>query len=489
MLWRERGRREVDERAKNSRPSHCERFEASLFTVCDKGESWVMMSSKSKSGYEAVPDVEESRVIPTPKANPRETYPEADELQARLLGDLDEVIRLPNPKVELPRIQAQQVAGAPTTWSELWEALKIPTQTFIATVLAAILTVILGNSLVQEAFPYVACVCAFASSVPSLSQRFTKQSDRGFETLDEIDGTIDAQVDAVTFQVQLIVDSIQDLVKQVVAPVRPKIVQARKLESVLKKYDDSIDIPDPDDIERELDGCNDAVQRSMDAVKRSIDFRKCVPVYFRSRENFKMYMVYPVLAIFLALQIYGVYQSSQLQSTSDTNATVETTRFLRGFSVEQELDTVVEEVRTSTMGDTSDENLSWYPIWSSIQVYVSAIAEILLGFVMSQAAMVALSLNIAIGRVENQANEAIDTTGAAEVFNAYLTSKMEAVRAKLLKLVENMIKVDKVQEKLSSGAPRLEVEHLKDSAKETLKEVKGQQGFPFKLIWSPSGKK
>lgn len=443
------------------------------------------MASKSKAGYEAVPDVEESRAIPRPKDNPREKYPEADELQARLLGDLDEVIRLPNPKVEVPRIQAQQVAGAPATWSELWEALKIPTQTFLATVLAALGTVIWGSPLVQAAFPYVACVAAFASSVPSLTQRFTKQSDRGFETMDEVDGTIDAQVDAVTFKVQFILDTIQDLVKQVVEPVRPKLAKARKLESVLKKYDDTIQVPDPDDIERELDGCNDAVQRSMDAVKASIDFRKCVPVFLRSRENFKMYMIYPVLGVFLALQIYGVYQSSQMQTASDT-ATVQATRFLRGSSVEEEFDTVVEEVRTSTTGEAPNEDVSWYPIWVAIQVYLSAIAEILIGFIMSQAAMVAASLNIVIGRVENQANAAIDTTGATETLNTYLTSKMEALRAKLLKLVENIIKINKVQEKIESVGPQLEVQQLKDSAKEQIKKVKENS---FKLPWSPFGKK
>ena len=80
------------------------------------------MATANKADYEEVPDVE-ARVIPLPKVDPREIYPEADEIQARLLGDLDSLIALPNPKVELPRVKAKQVAGAPTTWKELLEAI------------------------------------------------------------------------------------------------------------------------------------------------------------------------------------------------------------------------------------------------------------------------------------------------------------------------------------------------------------------------------
>lgn len=443
------------------------------------------MASSNKADYEEVPDVED-RVIPLPEVDPRETYPEADELQARLLGDLDEVIKLPNPKVELPRIQAQQVAGAPTTWSELLEALKIPTQTFVATVTVAILTIIWGSSLVQQLFPYVACIIEFASTVPALVQRFANQSDRVFETLDEVDGTIDAQVDAVTFKVQFCVDSVQDLTRQVVEPVRPKLEKVRQAEVILQKYDETIDIPDPDDIEKELDGCGDAVQEKMDAVKRSIDFRKCIPVFLRSKENFTWYILYPILIVFLGLQLYGVYQSSQMQDEAATNQA--TTRYLRGSIVEQELDVMVEDVRSSTTGETTDE-VSWYPLWVALQVYLTAVVEIFIGFLMSQASMIAATLNVAIGRVENEANGAIDTTGAAEVFETYLTTKMQVLRMKLLKLVETMIKIDNVQRRIAGSSSLAGAEKLADSAKEKIEKVKQQQGFPFNLPWSPFGKK
>ena len=372
------------------------------------------MASANKADYEEVPDVE-ARVFPVPKVDPRESYPEADEIQARLLGDLDSLIALPNPEVELPRVKAKQVAGAPTTWRGLVEALKIPTQTFVASVVAAALVIIWGSPIVQSVYPYLACVAAFASSIPALTDRFTNQSDKAFEELEQTDRTIDSQVDAVTFKVNFCVDSIQDLVKEVLAPVRPKLEKAKKAESILQKYDDSIDIPDPDDIERELDGCGDAIETKMEQVKQAIDFRKCIPLFLRSKRNFTMYMIYPVLAVFLAIQLYGVYQTSQMQTTTDeatSDAASSSTRFLRGSVLETDLDTMVEEARNATTGEPSD-SVSWYPFWVSLQVYLSAVAEILIGFVMSQAAAIAAVLNITIGRVENEANQALDSTGAS----------------------------------------------------------------------------
>lgn len=451
-------------------------------------ESSSNMASTNKAGYEKVPDVE-ARLIPVPKADPRETYPEADELQARLLGELDELIKLPNPKVELPRIQAEQVSGAPTTWRKLVEAVKIPTLTFIASIVAAAATIVWGSPLVQMIYPYAVSIAAFASSIPALTGRFTEQSDKAFETLDKADSTIDAQVDAVTFKVNCCVDSIQDLVKKVLEPVRPKLEKAKKVETILQKYDDTIDIPDSDDIEKELDGCGDAIEEKMDAVKRLIDFRKYVPVFLRSKDNFSMYMIYPVLAVFLALQLYGVYQTSQMQTdeaTTETASASELTRFLRGSVLKEDLDTMVEEARSSTTGEPSEE-VSWYPMWVSLQVYLSAVAEILIGFLMSQAAVIAAVLNVTIGRVEKGANEAIDTTGATDVFNEFLTTKMEVLRAKLLKLVQNMIKIDKAQEKITGAASA--VDDLADSAKETIEKVKEQKRLSLSLPWSPFGKK
>lgn len=449
------------------------------------------MATPNKADYEEVPDAE-TPVIPPPETNPRELYPEADEDAARLLGDLDTVIKLPNPQVKLPRVKASSLAGAPTTWKELLEAMKTPTLTFLGIAVAAIATIVWGSPLVQKLFPYIACVIEFVATVPALIERFTKQSNVAFETLDEAQGTVDAQVDAVTFKVTFIIDSIQDLVRKVLEPARPKIKAAQKVKGLLQKHDDTIEIPDPDDIERELDGCDEKVQTTMEQVKKSIDMTKAVPICFRSPQNFSLYVVYPILVVFLALQVYGVYQSSQTVHDATDGSVQETAsdvtrRFLRG-SVEQDLDAIVEEVRTSTMSSQtspSDEKVSWYPIWVALQVYLSAIAELVIGFLLSQAYMIAASLNIAVGRIENEANQAIETMGASQVFDEYLTTKMEALRANLLKLVHAMLKIDKVQKQFNDS-PSATAENVVDSVKEKIEEKK-KKGF--QLPWSPFGKK
>lgn len=80
------------------------------------------------------------------------------------------------------------------------------------------------------------------------------------------------------------------MVEQVLGPIRPKFVLATKAEVMLKKIDDTIDSPDPSDIERELDRCADEVQEKMEAVKKLINFRKFIPIFFRSKDNFTKYV-------------------------------------------------------------------------------------------------------------------------------------------------------------------------------------------------------
>jgi hypothetical protein len=457
----------------------------------------------NKAEYELVPDVE-TGVIPEPEVDPRETYPQADALQAKLLGYLDEVIKLPNPQVQLPYIQARQVEGAPASFAELIESIKIPTFVFLASAAAAVGVVASDSALAQLIFPYCACVAAFAATVPSLTQRFTKQSNRAFETIDTTEASLNGKVDAVTFKVNLVVDRIQEMLKEVLEPIRPKLDMATKAEVVLKKFDDSIDIPDPTDMEEELDGCADEVEEKMEAVKELINFRKMIPICFRSKENFTKYAIYPVLAIFLVMQLMGVYQSSHMEAADnvDQETDVQMRRFLRGTvkiqvrklvqnMASNKVEAITESIESSWNGTSSTidealESSSWYPVWVSIQVYITALMQLVIGYLITQAAVVAGVLNKTIIRPLNEyANRAIKTTGATEVFDKYLTTKLQDLREKMLKLINDIAKVDKALEKARSVQKGSAV--AKNAA--SILNPKKSGSFLKSLPGSPFGKK
>jgi hypothetical protein len=447
----------------------------------------------NKAEYEQVPDVEIG-VIPEPEVDPRKTYPQADELQAKLLGYLDEVIKLPNPQIQVPYIQARQVAGAPTSIADLVDSIKIPTFVFIASAAAAVGVIASDSALARFIFPYLACVAAFAATVPSLTKRFTKQSERAFETIDKTEASVDGKVDAVTFKVTFFMDRIQEMLEEVLEPIRPKLDMATKAEVVLKKIDDSIDIPDPSDIEKELDGCADEVQEKMEAVKKLINFRKFIPIFFRSKENFTKYAVYPVLAVFLVMQLVSVYQSSQMEAADNVDNETEgqTRRFLRGtvqIHVRELVESATSEASwnaTSSSMEDASESSSWYPIWVSIQVYVTALVQLMIGFLMTQAAVVAGVLNkTVIQPVNDYVNRAIDTTGATQVFDKYLTTKLQELRNKMLKLINDMVKVDTAMEKAGSVLNNVAV--AADAAQ--ILNIEKSNSFLESLPFSPFGKK
>jgi hypothetical protein len=409
------------------------------------------MGPRSKDEYEEVPDVEFGTLPePTTVKNPRDTYPEADELQAKLLAYLDEVIKMPNPKIELPPVKVHQVENAPTSMADLIELIKTPTLTFVATSVAApLLVIVLESEFFELIVPYLVCAAQFAATIPSLTNRFTKQSDRGFETLEEKETRLNALVDAVSFEVGMYIDKIQDLLDQVLKPIRPKLDKVSKAEAILKTFDKDIDIPDVSDIERELDGCTDEVQAKMEAVKGMIDFKKSIPLPFQSRQNFNKYAIYPVLAVFLVIQLVGVYTTVQQQNTAAAvdakSIEQEVTRYFRGMQ-EVVADGVVEEFTVMPTADASEETF-WFPLWIALQVYITADVQIFLGFLMTQAAVLAAVMNLAIKQVNDDAKRAVDMTGANEAFDKYLTTNTTKIRVKLLKLIQSLAKLDNLMAK------------------------------------------
>ena len=70
------------------------------------------------------------------------------------------------------------------------------------------------------------------------------------------------------------------MVEQVLEPIRPKFVLATKAEVMLKKVDDTIDSPDPSDIERELDRCADEVQEKNGGCREADQFSKIYSYLF-----------------------------------------------------------------------------------------------------------------------------------------------------------------------------------------------------------------
>jgi cobalamin synthase len=61
----------------------------------------------------------------------------------------------------------------------------------------------------------------------------------------------------------------------------------------------------------------DEAQAKIDAVKGIFDFKTFIPLPFQSWQNFNnTYAIYPALAVFLVIQLVGVYTAAQHQNAA-----------------------------------------------------------------------------------------------------------------------------------------------------------------------------
>jgi hypothetical protein len=506
---------------------------------------------KNRGDYESIPDVEEAVVIgdeapddddddddendlprelPSPKGDPKALYPQANELEAQCLGYLDEVIALPTPQVKLPCLQVKHLTGKAaaagavdgTWWSSLMElmtSLQLPTAVFVASVTVATIVFVTSWLWLQRLFPYLACMAGFAAMVPSLMGRFTKQSNRAFAVIDRTQGNINTKVDQVTKLVEHYVDQIQDMVNKVLEPIRPKLDKMTKAEVIINKLlEPDVDIPDPKDIEQQLEGCADAIQDKMDLVKTTIQFTPYIPIYLRSKEDLNKYVIYPTLAVFLVLQLVSVYQSASTSRSNESHDMPEEDEFISGArylldtSLNQANETLTELLsRHNNITNTSDillvppifsnaiteppiaeDTVCWYyPFWVSIQVYMTTMVQLVVVFLGTEAVVLVAVLNTMISGVNDDANRALEATGAAAVFETYLTDKMTSVKDQLLNLITKLNTIEKALEvagidldELDAMAGIKNLDDFKGAAKakfDKLLSGKGKQAMTEKL--------
>jgi len=417
--------------------------------------------SRTTMSYESIPDVEAG--VTEPKPDPKEKYPDVGDDEAELLGMLDDVIDMPIPKFELPKLKAEQVGPATSIW-EFVDSIKLPFIALIGCITTAVIIAGLNLKIVQAAFPYLAAIGTFLASVNPLTKRFNEQSSRAFDIIDSTEAEVGGKVDEIASGATGIIDMIQEKLFDVIEPIKPKLDKATKAEKVLKKFDPDIDIPDPKDIEEELDGVTAPITEKVDSLKGLISFRKFIPVYFRSQQFFNIYILYPMLAVFLIMQLMGVYKSQMtLAGNSETTEpfAANATRFLRGT-----VDTVFVSVNSTAnatnatgfaTGPTDQEQIlsTWHSILISIQAFLTSSLQLAVAFFVSQAAVLAGFVNDIIKGVNDDANRAIESTGLTELFEDVLTSKMEKIKSKVMKLIQSVNKIEKVMAVAGVSMPKI----------------------------------
>ena len=283
-----------------------------------------MTNPISKEDYEAVPDVEAGVAATTgPSTKSREavraTHPGLKDGEVDLLASLDEAIAN-KPTFAAPSLDPSdlQSKGKTILRSILQPTVTVVSSTVLAWLLARTAQSQIGfASFVIAFYPYLNAIAVFVSSYFPLADRFTDAISPVLQQMIVINRKAKKNVSKLGDQVDQTIDSIQVQINQVLFPYKKMFTQATQAETALRKLGFNADIPDPSDIDREIDEAQGKVGAALDEAKESINFEDFIPVALRSEKNFYWRIVMPAAVVACLLQLSLVAVSPKPTNASD----------------------------------------------------------------------------------------------------------------------------------------------------------------------------
>ncbi len=266
-----------------------------------------------KEDYEPIPDVDlETGSTFTEDHDSSEElakkYPEANHLERQFLSKLDHAINNAKPKVVLPKMKAADV-GPPQSITDFIASIKYPTVALVVTVASAVSVAFMDSPIVIALFPYYSCILTFMSSIPATKGELDCKANAFFSKVEGNKKQAEKKLEGIAEIGLRYIGTARHSMETAIKPIKKTLDAATELETMLRKVDPTIDIPDTSDIEKAFNGISDKITVIPAMCKKAVDVSRNIPRPLQSKENFDILIIYPALAVFLALQLIGVWQT------------------------------------------------------------------------------------------------------------------------------------------------------------------------------------
>jgi hypothetical protein len=206
---------------------------------------------------------------------------------------------------------------------------------------------------------------------------------------------------------------------------------------------------DPSDIEKKFNDFEGELKTGFSGMQQAVDFSKDLPLPLQSIEKYQLYIMMPFLAVMLALQLWGVYVTSQTIQVSVVDGT-DDGRML----VESAENVTMTPSLSPTTNDDMEQMFS--EIWFAIQSYISTVIQIVLAFLLTQARAMAAIINSQIALLEGRVNKEL-RKAVGDVFEMIFQKGFSAVKDQFLVLVR---KIDKIEGPINEIKSKFPVENL-----------------------------
>jgi len=170
-------------------------------------------------------------------------------------------------------------------------------------------------------FPYVNAAVVYLSTVLPSQRKFMGMIEPIFSAFFKAEDVLLVTVQEFGHFVDGTIDGLQKDFHVMMKPIKPKLdllqKQAALAEKILEQADvtTDLDISDPSDIDRELDEAQGLVGKQLKEAEEHLKFQSYVPNYLDSPKQFYWQIVFPILLLFLALQLGVAYLADNYRLT------------------------------------------------------------------------------------------------------------------------------------------------------------------------------
>jgi hypothetical protein len=197
-------------------------------------------------------------------------------------------------------------------------------------------------------FPYLNATMIFLSTAWPMQQHLMKHFiEPIFQAMNQAEDYLKGTVRQLGPFVDKTIDGIQKDFHTVLEPLQPTLQQVQQKAQLLEAMKEGVDIPDPSDIDRELDEAQGIVSHKMKEAERHLEYEDYVPDYLDSPPQFYWRIVMPILVVAWLFQMGVAYVHEQstaavvvvVEETVHIDASKKEPRFLVGpFEQEDHFD-------------------------------------------------------------------------------------------------------------------------------------------------------
>ena len=273
--------------------------------------------------YEPIPDVENGTAGST--APSPTDYSGFDPKQTELLSHIDETIQSNGSfQFALPTVSSDDMI---TQGQSMIQSMITPTLTTIVATITAF-----GLSAVQQVtekstsvdhtistilfllFPYVNAIIIFLATFRPIQTRCMTSVEPIFQKLDSIQDTIQSSISNISTNVNMTIETADTKMKEAMEPVLPTLQMATQYESMIRKVQPDVDIPDATDIDREINETRTIVtnplQEATTQITKLMKDTEMIPYPFQSSTKFYWSIVVPIAIVCLCTQLGVVYYTT-----------------------------------------------------------------------------------------------------------------------------------------------------------------------------------